>query len=813
MKTLLRSAGIALLAMVVCAPNAGAETGKCQRAIAKASSQFLQARVKALSKCNEGVVKAGAGTCPDQKTTDSIAKAASKLEASIGKACGGSDKVCNGDFGDNTEDSPASVGWPSVCPNFEKGSCENAISDCSGIAACVECINGAASDQAINLYFGDINLQTADSTLNKCQSAIGKANSAFVNATSKALQKCWDARINGKHSNDCFPPSVGDGKYQAAIDKAKAKASATICKACGGPDKTCDGNGDLTPAAIGFASDCIYVVRPHDNEDCSGPISTLQDIVDCTACASQFKSHCMDDVTVPQYAPYPAVCNSCTLAPATGACPTSIEFNADGPNVVLDTGFTGLAHNAHVPSNNRLTLSVSGCSGVAEPTCGVCNVSGPIDNAGGITFDNQRCQDAPWKTCDVNADCTSATQCVGGANNGALCTTASQCPGGSCDPAGIAGPCIRYFGPPLPLRAGGVSTCVVNEISGPVSGTIDFGDGSTTSLIPLASRVNIAPGEFEPCPHCTAGLCTSGGRVGQACTVSGTSLEFGTVSLDCPPNNEVAKLILNLNVSTGTQVKTVEAGNPTCRQTGYTGLKCLCDTCNNVNQEGCSLNADCPANGGGAGICGGLRCIGGTEAGQPCRTCIGGTNHGAINCTSDSACPGGVCSNPRVCIGGANDGASCNNISACPGATACAECSGGGACNRPGEATQPNVCSGSGCVDVGNNKGECIDGPVDTVCSIQQFRTCTTNADCVCPECVPNQTCISRNRPCFVDNGVLGNTVSVAGAPDAPCGGVSNPTIGAFFCVAPTGAAAVNAAGGLPALGRVAIPGTVVVNP
>ena len=664
----------------------------------------------------------------------------------------------------------------------------------------------------MTLTFGDIALQTADKNLNKCQATIGKATSAYINAASKALQKCWDARINGKHNLDCFPPSAGDGKYAAAIQKAKDKQAATICKACGGPDKTCDNVGDLTPAAIGFPSDCSYVTQPHGGPACGGPISTLTDIVNCTGCVGRFKADCVDALQVPQYEPYPAECTGCPEAPATGACPTSIEFNANGPEVQLDTGFTGLAHHAHVPTNNRLTLTVSGCSGVAEPNCGVCNVNGPIDNAGGPTFDNQRCQDAPWTTCDVDADCTSATQCVGGTNNGALCTTGSECPGGSCDPAGFIGPCIRYFGPPLPLRAGGVSTCVVNEISGPVSGTIDFSDGSTVSTIPLSSRVNISSDEFEPCPHCRVdGKCNSGARVEQSCIVSGTSVEFGTVSLDCPPNNEVAKLILNLDISTGTQTKTVEAGNPTCRQTGYTGLKCLCDTCNNVNQEGCSLNADCPANGGGPGICGGLRCIGGTEAGQPCRTCIGGSNHGATGCTSDSACPGGVCSNPRICNGGANDGATCNNNSACPGGT-CAECAGGGACNRPGEATQPNVCQGSGCVDVGNNEGECVDGPVDQVCSIQIFRTCSSNADCACPECLPNQTCISRNRPCFTDNGVLGGTVTVDGTADTPCDGVSKPTVGAFFCVAPTGAAAVNAAGGLPALGRVSIPGTVIVN-
>lgn len=37
MKTLMRSASLALLAIAVCTPNADAQVSKCQRAIAKAN--------------------------------------------------------------------------------------------------------------------------------------------------------------------------------------------------------------------------------------------------------------------------------------------------------------------------------------------------------------------------------------------------------------------------------------------------------------------------------------------------------------------------------------------------------------------------------------------------------------------------------------------------------------------------------------------------------------------------------------------------------------------------------------------------------
>lgn len=152
MKTLVVSGAIALL--VVGASTASATTVKCQRTIAKASAQFLQAKAKALRKCHESIVKNGSGSCPDQKATDAVAKATTKLTTSIGKTCGGDDRVCGGDV--TNEDAPASVGWPAACPNFERGPCDFAIDDCGGIASCLTCIGNAAVDQAVDLYYDDL---------------------------------------------------------------------------------------------------------------------------------------------------------------------------------------------------------------------------------------------------------------------------------------------------------------------------------------------------------------------------------------------------------------------------------------------------------------------------------------------------------------------------------------------------------------------------------------------------------------------------------------------------------------------------------
>ena len=508
----------------------------------------------------------------------------------------------------------------------------------------------------MTLYYDDLVPGTqADPALNKCQVTIGKANTSFLISKSKALRKCWDARLTGKHSGDCFSPSAGDGKYDAAVQKAADKRVASICKACGGADKLCNTPDDLTFAAIGFASECSLVTPPGE-ASCSQTISSLPGIESCTECVTGFKGDCVDRLAVPQFTPYPSECNVCTQPPATGPCPTTMSFTANGPAVDQDTGFTGLAHDATLPSDARITLAVSNCAGVSQPTCGQCDVDGPIPNAGGDAFDNHRCEHASWQQCSVDGDCAAVTVCSGGPSDGFPCSVPSECPGGSCN---SAGPCVYFFGAPQPLRAGGVSFCILNTLASPIAGTLNLNDGSTLLGVSLTTKIHVEGGEFDPCPRCEGGTCSLGHglRAGQSCTVNGTG-QFGDVSLDCPPNpgSFAGAPTVDLNLATGVQTKTVEAANPTCRQTGYTGLKCLCDTCNNGQAETCSTDAECPPSGGGPGICGGRRCIGGTEDGQPCAFCIGGANHGAT-CQSPSACPGGTCSNPRICEGGSNDGA------------------------------------------------------------------------------------------------------------------------------------------------------------
>ena len=154
------------------------------------------------------------------------------------------------------------------------------------------------------------------------------------------------------------------------------------------------------------------------------------------------------------------------------------------------------------------------------------------------------------------------------------------------------------------------------------------------------------------------------------------------------------------------------------------------------------------------------------------------------------------------------------------------ECPGGGQCNKPGEPTKPSAClddsATPGVLDCNDSapvdgEGECTKGPVTNTCSVASGhgqRGCTIDADCGGAV----GSCESSNRRCFLTGGFTGsaigtNTLIAEGVADAPMADVSNPTLGAVFCIGPTGASAVNNVAGLPGPGRVTIKGQAIGHP
>jgi hypothetical protein len=751
---------IACLALETLASSAGAEPVACQRAIAKSSAKFVQAKMKALEKCNDAVVLGSAsGPCPDGKASATITTARGKLRAAVAKKCGGADRAC----GTADDDSLASIGWNiSSCPNFESGSCTNPIADCDGVSTCLLCVGDAAVDQAIALYYGALDTNTTDHDVITCQRAIGKSTAKFFAAKTHALQKCEDGVLKGTVGGPC--PDAA--KAAPAIAKAESKKRTALCKACGGADRLCGGGDDLTPAQIGFAATCPNVTVP-SGPTCAHAIGTVQDIVDCVDCVTEFKADCLDPLTVPSLESYPTECNggagptstptptvlpTATLTatptvtasptPGPGGCPSSLTFEANGDAADLDTGWSGVAHDSRVINDGVLTLAVSGCAG-SSPSCGTCAVNGPIPNNGGTAANNHRC------TGDTSIQCASDGNCTG------------------------HGTCVFFFGAPLPLSSGSVPVCVINQVLGAVSGTADVNGGSSATNVSLTSRVHTGVAVSQPCPICGSGgfgstaSCTGGPRDGLACTVNGTSALFGSTSFDCPPDpaGNIGTLQLALALSTGTQARTLSSANPPCTAPGFGGKSCFCDTCNDAVGEPCGTNADCPMSGGQPGICGGTRCRGGSNVGAPC--------------TAPSQCPGG-------------------------------------ACGRAGQATQSNQCDDLNCTpntppdNDSVNEGVCQSGPLEQFCAVETFRGCQNDGDC--PK--PGDTCTtSRFRECFTDNGQIGGTVEAQGNPDPPVANVSHPSLGSLFCIPPTTSASVNGVAGLPGLGRLTLPGTAMLFP
>src|SRR6185369_3153694 len=192
----------------------------------------------------------------------------------------------------------------------------------------------------------------------------------------------------------------------------------------------------------------------------------------------------------------------CSLS-CTCACPTIITFTGDAtdPASILDTGWTGIAHRAPVITNGAVSVSVSCSDG--RP-CGTCPISGPIANTQPGQLQDQRC------TNDTSIQCTDNTPCTAG-----------------------GGTCQFFFGSNLPLAAGGVTTCVVNQFNGPLTGTANIETGESATAVLLTSRVFNGIAIDNPCPRCVGDTTQNDGVQGGKCDGG------PRINLDCDANGSV----------------------------------------------------------------------------------------------------------------------------------------------------------------------------------------------------------------------------------------------------------------------------------
>lgn len=295
----------------------------CDRALLAASAKLAKAALRALGACE---VRKRSGRLPllapctaDPKTAAALAKARAQLRHGLDTHCGGADGRC----GTGDDESLATLGWPTMCPDFEGADCTNAVTDCVGVATCQACVAEAATDRALALLYRRLVPidPTRHKALRRCQTTIGKEGAKLLDVSWRALTRCWDARARGKHANVC--PEPGDGRAAPALAAAAATARVKICKACGGPDHTCDGIADLGVAEIGFDATCPGA------GGCVGGIATISDLADCVACTSAARARCAVALAVPGLTGYPPGCGAPlptptpTVTPPPTATPTA----------------------------------------------------------------------------------------------------------------------------------------------------------------------------------------------------------------------------------------------------------------------------------------------------------------------------------------------------------------------------------------------------------------------------------------------------------------------------------------------------------
>ncbi len=344
---------LAIILLIASTQHVNAEPGKCRATIVKAAAKHAQKTLQLLSDCEDKIV---AGALPHG--TDCAARAAtsarmnkfsSTFYRAIEGACGGRNRSCAVfETGDDVDDSPATIGFPSVCPGFEGQTCTNTIDHCDDIGLCLACITEEATAQGIDLYYGQLvsTDRRTQPSLNKCQRAIGQQAVKFAAAKSKALARCWTSVNRGNATAPC--PVPGDGAAFAAIQRAETVLAKNLCAACGGADKQCDdavttpsgqlfqdgsaiagsaGSDDLDPSAIGFATTCDPVTIP-GGVACAGPVTTLAELVECVSCVTEFRVDCMDRGAAQSLAGYPFECSGATAPTPTIAATATVTPTA-----------------------------------------------------------------------------------------------------------------------------------------------------------------------------------------------------------------------------------------------------------------------------------------------------------------------------------------------------------------------------------------------------------------------------------------------------------------------------------------------------
>lgn len=819
------------LAFAVGSSTAHAQLGtdrfKCLKAIAKEAGKYVNGRLKVLQKCQNANLGAP-GTCaaPD---ANALTKLADKLGAGLDKACGftpttdianlrvmGFPGPCDDATpltGFNTEDLKACI--LSTHDAIISGVCgggANVSQPCNVLADCPDTGPGTYCRGFINTEYDPTLALPLGADDIKCQKEVGKAGAKYVAALLKNIQKCRTAlrdcktdpnsgivtcKLSGILPQSC---ATNDPKTAAAVTKARDKAIAAITKKCAVPPadlgvlKLCDPDQGTTADA----ANCVVDTHT-DLVDNADPAS-IPDLIDYQYAQ---RGLCGDNrVNGPD-----EECDGADDATCPGQCGGSLGFFpclcqdvprtrvVEHANADLDNGWKGLSHDSGIVEGGGYVTELWNCDGPGGPDT-ECIV-GPS------------CSLPPHSPCSpgpnnpVSSDSICATLGQGTCRSSFVGATGPHCEldfKKRCRPSQNDCPspdrCVEQFhGAPLPLVAGGVAVCVTNIFSEDVVGTTDLATGASSVRLRQDSRTFPGGSQQQPCPVC-GGFCSGPGS-----TTSPNTRTLCSSDTDC---NVGQTCVLENICSWGPDVdKPCRPNPPFGGPTEFNGnpskdCRLLTGAFNQNSPIDVHFN---PATTGVTTRTANLSCGSPAPIGFTGRTCAGGTNQHAP-CTVASECPGGTCnlqcfcpSGPDTqkpndcqdaCLGGASDAQPCTDNADCPG----------GFCHRADCRLNPSDTDSV-------QEGQCTVGPSDGTCSVNTFVTCQTDADCTggsCPFCEVGETCVQRQRQCFVNP-----TIVRAGAP-----GVPDRTTAAIFCITPTGQDAVDGVAGLPGPGAITQPATTI---
>jgi hypothetical protein len=576
-KRLAAMLGLAVLGFSFWAGAVQAEPLKCRRAIAKASSKYLETLTVVLHKCEEAVLKGKTtGPCPDGKAQTRLARAESKLAAAIGRRCGGSDHVCGVGSGD---DPLGSIEWDfGPCPDFMGGGCTGAIAHCGDVTTCLSCASEHGADELRGLYYDDLIQGNTDKTLARCRQAIGKNATKFARSKARIMAGCRDGLLRGSITGPC-----PNGRAAERIAKAENKMASQICRACGGANRNCGDADDLDVALIGAGANCPNVTVPN-GPACGGPITDVRTLLRCVDCMSQFTTECLDRLAVPGLAVYPDECK----AAADGSTPTPTATPAATATATV-TSTEATATSTAATATPTVTPTPTGATPTATPTAdpGLCN--------NGVLDLGETC-DFPDVGCGAGEVCAGCLTCLpvpgtcldGTLDLGEVC----EVPGEGCAEDELCANCLTCL--PAPGTCGnatvdageacdGNATCGAGEVclgcigclpqpNTCLNGALDSGEACETSD-------NEGCSEDEVCIGCLGCLplpagCGNGAiALPETCELDGDGCEAGELCVGCAVCVPNVTTCGNQTIDPG---ETCELPNQGC---GALQVCLLCQTC------------------------------------------------------------------------------------------------------------------------------------------------------------------------------------------------------------------------------------------